>query len=174
MAPDLPLDASLHRQMAEEKLGLGDELGSLAHLIAAQAIEACAAGAGSAQELCTVATGYFMKGDHDAAARWYRLVLRLDPDLAIAHLNLAAIHAQAGRGEDAAACRERAYRRQRVFIESTGAALRRVLILYAGGSAGNVPVETLLPTASCCRIKYAIDYAAEADPSLTLPRHIFH
>ncbi|HUY03917.1 MAG TPA: hypothetical protein VMV33_11575 [Rhodocyclaceae bacterium] len=163
MALDLPLDASLHRQIAAEQRRHGDELGSLAHLIAAQAIEAYAAGAGSAQELCTVATGYFMKGDHETAARWYRLVLLLDPDLAIAHLNLAAIHAQAGRGEAAASCRDRAYRRQRVFIESTGAALRQVLILYAGGSAGNVPVDTLLPTARCSRIKYVIDYAAEEE-----------
>ena len=75
--------------MAEEKLGLGDELGSLAHLIAAQTLEAYAAGAGSALGLCTVATGYFMKGDHETAARWYRLVLTIDPELAIAHQNLA-------------------------------------------------------------------------------------
>lgn len=28
-------------------------------------------------------------------------------------------------------------------------------------AAGNVPVEILLPTRTCCRIKYAIDYALE-------------
>jgi len=149
--------------MAEAKLGLGDELGSLAHLIAAQTLEAHAAGAGSALGLCNVATGYFMKGDHEAAARWYRLVLTIDPELAIAHQNLAAIHMDAGRSEEAAACRQRAYRRQRVFIENAGAALRRVLILCVGGSSGNVPVETLLPTANCSRIKYVIDYAAEEE-----------
>ena len=150
--------------MADAKRGLGDELGALAHLIAAQALETPAAG--SAQALCTVATGYFMKGEHETAARWYRLALLLDPDLATAHQNLAAIHAQAGRSEQAAACRDRAYRLQRVFVESVesaGAALSRVLILYAGGSPGNVPAETLLPTARCSRIKYAIDYAAESE-----------
>lgn len=158
-----PRDPALHRALSEAKRRQGDELAALAHLIAAQTIEAYAAGAGSALGLCTVATGYFMKGEHEAAARWYRLALLLDPELAVAHQNLAAIHAAAGRSEEAAACRDRAYRLQRVFAESADASLCRVLILYAGGSAGNVPVESLLPTTSCSRIKYAIDYAAEEE-----------
>lgn len=158
-----PLDARRHRQLAAAKRRLGDELGALAHTIAQQTLAAYAAGTGSAHELCTVATGYFMKGEPDSAARWYRLALMLDPELAIAHQNLAAIHAAAGRSEEARASRERAYRLQRVFVECVGAPAFRVLILCAGQSAGNVPVETLLPTETCCRIKYAIDYAAAAE-----------
>src|ERR1035437_523634 len=81
-----PQDPSIHRAMAEAKRSRGDELGALAHLIAAQTLEAhaCGAQAGSAMGLCNVATGYFMKGDYKAAARWYRLVLTIAPGLAIA------------------------------------------------------------------------------------------
>ncbi|HEY4957410.1 MAG TPA: hypothetical protein VII31_06305, partial [Caldimonas sp.] len=39
-----PQDASMHRAMAQVKRAQGDELGALAHLIAAQTLEAHAAG----------------------------------------------------------------------------------------------------------------------------------
>ncbi len=117
-------------------------------------------GTGAPMKICNVATGYFMKGEFEAAARWYRLALALDANLAIAYQNLAAIHSHAGRSGEAEACRERAYRIQRVFIECIGEPMRRVLILCVGRTSGNVPVETLLPGDTCCRIKYAIDYAA--------------
>ncbi len=167
-----PRDPALHRAASATRRALGDELGALAHLIAAEALEANAAGSGTdaAMKVCNVATGYFMKGEHSVAARWYRLALAMAPELAIAWQNLAAIHALAGQDEAAADCRERAYRIQRVFIEGDGnatAKLRRVLILCVASTSGNVPVEILFPTDSCCRIKYAIDYAAiEEDEKL--------
>lgn len=155
-------DPAIHRAVSEAKRARGDLLGALAHLIAAEALEANAAGSGTggAMDLCNVATGYFMKGDYEVAARWYRLALMLDPNLAIAYQNLASIHSFAGRTAEAEVCRERAYRIQRVFIECSGDLLRRVLILCVGRTSGNVPVEILLPGDTCCRIKYAIDYAA--------------
>src|ERR1035437_7218459 len=75
-----PQDPSLHRAMADVKLLHGDELAALAHLIAAQTLEAFATGspAASAIELCNVGTGYFMKGDNEVAERWYRPVLAID------------------------------------------------------------------------------------------------
>ncbi len=160
-----PQDPALHRATSATRRAQGDELGALAHLIAAEALEANAAECGSnaAMRICNVATGYFMKGEHDVAARWYRLALVLAPQLAIAWQNLAVIHAYAGQDRAAADCRERAYRIQRVFIESADDAtdeLPRVLILCVARAAGNVPLEILFPTDSCCRIKYAIDYAA--------------
>jgi hypothetical protein len=158
-------DPSIHRDLARTRRAAGDELGAQAHLIAAQTLEAHARGApgDSLAELCTVATGYFMLDDHLSAERWYRLALTLDPDLAIAYQNLAAIHA--GRGDMARArvCRERAYAIQRVFIESTATPARRLLILCAGASSGNVPFETLLSGGESCRIKYIIDFAPEEE-----------
>ena len=164
-----PQDAALHRALAQEKRARGDELGALAHLIAAKTLDTHAAGtlADSATGLCNVATGYFMKGELETAERWYRLVLEINPDLASAWQNLASIHASAQRNPEAETCRARAYAIQRVFIESAGTPARRVLILCSARTAGNVPVETLLPAATCCRIKYAIDYAApEEDAQL--------
>ena len=159
------LDPSHHRALAEARRADGDELAAVAHLIAAHTLDAYTAAApnASAANLCDVATGYFMKSDHEIAEYWYRLVLKLDPHVAVACQNLAAILAGSGRASEAAVYRERAYRIQRVFIEGSGAGQRRVLILCAAHTAGNVPFDALLPSTTCCRIKYAIDYAADSE-----------
>jgi len=159
------LDPSVHRTLADASRNAGDELGALAHLIAAHTLDAYASGSPDARVagLCDVATGYFMKGDHEVAARWYELVLTLDPDVAVACQNLAAIHASEGRAALADVYRERAYRIQRVFVEETAGWTRSVLILCAARSTGNVPFEALLPGARNRRIKYAIDYAADEE-----------
>jgi tetratricopeptide (TPR) repeat protein len=166
------LDPVRHRALAEARRSDGDELGAVAHLIAAHTLDAYAAAArdASASNLCDVATGYFMKGDHAIAEYWYRLVLTLDPHVAVACQNLAAILASNGHVSEAAAYRERAYRIQRVFVEGSGVAQRRVLVLCAAHTSGNVPFDALLPGASCCRIKYAIDYAAD-DEDHQLPAY---
>ena len=165
-----PQDAALHRSMAHARRTLGDELGALAHLIAAQTLDAFAAGSpdASVSDLCTVATGYFMKGDGETAASWYRLVLAIDPRAAIAYQNLAAIHGNEGRIAEAEACRAKAYEIQRVFVERSGEPVRDVLILCTGAGSGNVPFDALLPSATCGRIKYAIDYAHD-DEDAHLP-----
>jgi hypothetical protein len=165
------LDPSLHRALAEAKRAADDELGAIAHLIAAHTLDAYASHTpdASAANLCDVATGYFMKGDHEAAARWYRLVLTLDPGMAVACQNLAAIHASAGRNAEADAYRRRAYQIQRVFVEQAPGQTRRVLVLCAARTSGNVPFEALLPGAINCRIKYAIDYAAREEDAQLPP-----
>jgi hypothetical protein len=166
-----PLDPVRHRALADARRAAGDELGAVAHLIAAHTLDAyasCSAVA-SVSNLCDVATGYFMKGDHDIAASWYQLVLTLDPNVAIACQNLAAIHAGAGRTAKADAYRERAYRIQRVFVEQAPGQTRRVLVLCAARASGNVPFDALLPGAINCRIKYAIDYAADAEDAQLPP-----
>jgi len=159
-----------HRDDAQRARANGDELAALAHLIAAEALEAHAAGAGSdgAARVCLVATGYFMAGDHARAQRWYELALNLDDAQAAAWQNLAAIHTKAGRGGIADRCRDRAYALQRVYVESSGEPARRVLLLCAGRSDGNVPFELLVPTPHNARIKYAIDYA-EPQEDASLP-----
>ena len=164
------LDASVHRTLADACRHAGDELGALAHLIAAHTLDAYATGSPEARTngLCDVATGYFMKGDHAVAARWYELVLTLDPNIAVACQNLAAIHTGEGNMALAEVYRERAYGIQRVFVEETPGWTRSVLILCAGKSTGNVPFDALLPGARNRRIKYAIDYATD-DEDAHLP-----
>ncbi|WP_144147022.1 RimK family alpha-L-glutamate ligase [Paraburkholderia sp. BCC1884] len=159
------LDPEFYRRQADVCRTAGDELAALAHLIAAQTLDASAEQPSGAQprNLCDVATGYFMKGDYETAAHWYRLVLDIAPDTAVAWLNLAAIHAEQDNPHEAAACRERAYKSQRVFIEQTGGETRRVLILCSGSGTGNVPFAALLPGTVNCRIKYAIDYALDEE-----------
>lgn len=166
-----PCEPLEHRALAAARRAAGDELGALAHLIAAHTLDAYASGAPDARatNLCDVATGYFMKGDHEIAAAWYELVLRLDPNLGIAYQNLAAIHAAAGRTAEADASRERAYRLQRVFVEQAPGHARRVLVLCAGRASGNVPFDALLPGAINCRLKYAIDYADDAEDAQLPP-----
>src|SRR5471032_1766081 len=163
-------DPSVHRTLADACRQAGDELRALAHLIAAHTLDAYATGSPDARTngLCDVATGYFMKGDHAAAAQWYALVLTLDPNVAVACQNLAAIYAGEGSTALAEVYRERAYGMQRVFVEETAGWTRSVLILCAGKSTGNVPFEALLPGIRNRRIKYAIDYAAD-DEDAQLP-----
>lgn len=115
----------------------------------------------SAIDLCNIATNYFIKGEHKPAAYWYHLALKIDPGLAVPYMNLASIFSSVGLKEEANACREQAYRLQRVFIEQEGTPVRRVLILSVGQTSGNVPVEALLPITRNCRIQYIIDYAAD-------------
>jgi len=86
---------------------------------------------------------------------------------ASAYLNLAAIHTRADQPLLAQQCREQAYRRQRVFIEQTGKPVRRLLLCEGSGSS-NVPLDTLLGTGLNTRIKYVLDFAAEAE-DLALP-----
>jgi hypothetical protein len=139
-----PLDPAQHRALADARRAAGDELGAVAHLIAAHTLDAytsCSAEA-SASNLC---------------------------DVAIACQNLAALHAGAGRTAKADAYRERAYRIQRVFVEQAPGQTRRVLVLCAARASGNVPFEALLPSAINCRIKYAIDYAAGAEDAQLPP-----
>jgi len=168
--PSASPDPSVHRTLADACRQAGDELRALAHLIAAHTLDAYATGSPDARTngLCDVATGYFMKGDHAAAAQWYALVLTLDPNVAVACQNLAAIYAGEGNTALAEVYRERAYGIQRVFVEETAGWTRSVLILCAGKSTGNVPFDALLPGARNRRIKYAIDYAAD-DEDAQLP-----
>lgn len=165
-----PQDAGLHRAIAELKRTQGDELAALAHLIAAQTLEAHANGTQTdvTKGLCAVATGYFLKGDDGTAERWYLLVLLIDPNVASAYQNLCAIYSRSGRLEESERCRARAYQIQRVFIESVANPIRQLLILCVGRTSGNIPFESLLTTGTNSRIKYAIDYA-ELEEDAQLP-----
>jgi len=170
--PDTPLrNPAWHYARAEEKRATGDELAALAHLIAAQTLDSYAANPAlaSARALCDVATGYFMKGDRQTAAYWYRLVLALDPRMAVPYQNLAAIYDGMGRQAEADACRQQAYKIQRVFVDEVGTPAHRVLVLCTGQAAGNIGFEVLLPTRTFARIKYAIDFAAEEEDGALPP-----
>ncbi|MGN6579925.1 MAG: hypothetical protein ACTHJ1_08045 [Bordetella sp.] len=164
---DLPPDPAGHCTLAQEALTRGDELAALAHQLAARVLETDRARA--AERLAGIGTGYFMKNERATARRWYELALRLDPGVAVAWQNLAAIHAQAGDRQQAQACRDRAYGLQRVFIETAGQPRRRVLLLCSGRTSGNVPFDLLVPTPDNYRIKYAIDYAPPADDAALPP-----
>jgi tetratricopeptide (TPR) repeat protein len=160
-----PLDPAIYRAIAAIKHTQVDELCALVHLATAQILEAHTAQANidTIVHLCNIATAYFIQGNYPYAEHWYKLVLAFDPNFAIAHMNLTAIYMETGRTVEAQIYRQRAYLSQRVFIEYEGSPRRRVLILYAGKASGNIPFEILLPTQTCCRIKYVIDYAAESE-----------
>lgn len=60
------------------------------------------------QTMIRTANQRLAEGNHLAAERLYRAVLRLDPDSYDAHLNLGVLHGLADRNQDAAAALERA------------------------------------------------------------------
>jgi tetratricopeptide (TPR) repeat protein len=180
---DDPLNTGLHAALADSLREAGNETGYLAHRIAVEtsnAIIAAATASGasadaiadmrSALPLYNLATSYYMRGDHTAALHWFEHTLAIEPDLAIAHQNLAAVLDALDRPDDAQHHRTRAYTLQRVYVEAADRAPRRVLILCAGRTSGNVPFDTLLPVQTSYRIKYAIDCANEVE-DFQLPRY---
>ncbi|WP_206956238.1 ATP-grasp domain-containing protein [Trinickia acidisoli] len=161
-----PLDIGLHGKMLEAMRTAGDEAGFAAHQIALAAFAAfgTATPRERALALYNLATVYSLKGRPQEAIRWYRHTLTEFPQLAIAHQNLAVLLADHGDPELAERHRERAYTLQRVFVEpAIGTEQRRLLILSTGKSTGNVPLDALLTYATTTRIKYAIDYASQAE-----------
>jgi tetratricopeptide (TPR) repeat protein len=160
-----PLNVALHSTVADAMHDAGDETGSRAHRIALETFEAVAAAAQPrpALALFNLATYYYLKADNTSALRWYEHTLEVEPNLAMAHQNLAAVFDLLGRAGDAQTHRSRAYSLQRVFVEPSERASRRVLILCAGRESGNIPIATLLPQATSYLIKYAIDWASEAE-----------
>ncbi|WP_156992713.1 ATP-grasp domain-containing protein [Paraburkholderia oxyphila] len=167
-----PLDVTLHARMLAAARAANDEPLSAAHELALAAFDLLGATTNDklALVLYNVATVYAMKGRREAAIRWYRHALRIHPDLAIAHQNLAAALEREGLREEACAHREQAYRLQRVFTDAAlGNEERRVLILGVGKGTGNVPVDALLSHLNTSRIRYAIDYADEAEDAQLPP-----
>jgi tetratricopeptide (TPR) repeat protein len=160
-----PLNVELHRSMARSLRDAGDETGALAHEVGVETFLALAGASRDepALALYNIATVYYMRGEHVGAQRWYQITLSVDPDLAMAHQNLAAVFDATGRAADAVTHRNRAYTLQRVFPEPVEHPSRRVLILFAGRASGNVPIDTLLPPNSIYRIKYAIDCASDVE-----------
>ncbi|CAB3757844.1 ATP-grasp domain-containing protein [Paraburkholderia humisilvae] len=178
-----PLNNGLHAALADVLRDAGDQTGYLAHRIAVETsnlITATASDAGASVEAITairsalplfnLATSYYIRGNYTAALHWFEHTLAIEPDLAIAHQNFAAVLDLLNRPDDAQKHRSRAYTLQRVFVEAAEHAPHRVLILCAGRSSGNVPFDTLLPANTSYRIKYAIDCASEVE-DLQLPRY---
>lgn len=167
-----PLDAALHARMLVAMRLANDDAGCAAHQLALATLEALGAASNDqfALVLYNIATVYAMKGRREAAIHWYRHALKLDPVLAIAHQNLAVALEGEQQREEAAFHRERAYQLQRVFTESAlGQVQQRILILGAGKGTGNVPLETLLSAQKYTRVRYAIDYASEAEDTQLPP-----
>ncbi|CAG4911530.1 tetratricopeptide repeat protein [Paraburkholderia saeva] len=165
-----PLNIGLHRSMSDAMRAAGDETGYLAHGVGVETFEFTGTlPQPSAIPLFNVATVYFVNGAHESARRWYRIALDVDPDLAMAHQNLAAVYDATGNATEARVHRAHAYRLQRIYVEPADNAPRKVLILCTGNAAGNVPFDTLLPPTVSYRIKYAIDYAGDAEDAQLPP-----
>jgi tetratricopeptide (TPR) repeat protein len=180
-----PLDTALHTRMLAAMRAANDEAGTVAHQLALAAFDLLGhasndrpANDGLANDqlalvLYNVATVYAMKGRSEAAIRWYRHALDVQPQLAIAHQNLAVALDSAGLREQALVHRERAYQLQRVFTDvALGNEQRRVLVLGVGKGTGNVPIDALLSRKTTTLIRYAIDYADEAEDAHLPPYDI--
>jgi hypothetical protein len=159
-----PLDARIQRALVSAYAAAGDAVRAAAAGIAAGAIESRAA-----LPVYNLATGYFMFGQNQPAEKWYRVALALDPGLAMAHQNLAAILQNDGRVDEAQRHRELAYAKQWIFTDAAAHPAATVLVTCAGG-LGNVPIENLLPAQRFYRIKCFVDYARLDDGTLAQTR----
>jgi hypothetical protein len=115
-----------------------------------------------AAALSDIGTAHFTNRQFEAASKWYRLALMLDPDLAVANQNLASILRQDGFWREADYHYERSYRRQSLFIDQAEVPLRNVLILCSA-RPGSVPFDHLIPQTSNTRLKWVIAYSPERE-----------
>src|SRR5277367_711043 len=106
-----PMSAAGWQALADALAEGGAASEAVAARCAALALEAR-----SAPALHNLATVYFRAGHYGPAARWYRLALALDPELVEANQNLAVIHDVEGRPADAQHYRDRAFRKQCLFV----------------------------------------------------------
>jgi hypothetical protein len=135
----------------------------------AQHAEALAAGMAAAAlaenpaiALSDIGTAHFTNRQFEAAEKWYRLALMLDPDLAVANQNLASILRQNGFWREADDHYERSYRRQSLFIDPAETPLRNILILCSA-RPGSVPFDYLIPQTRNTRLKWVIAYSPERE-----------
>jgi tetratricopeptide (TPR) repeat protein len=152
-----PADPAIQQALSSAYASSGESLKAAAARIAALALAERAPLA-----LYNLATAYMMKGQLIEAEKWYRVTLLLDPDLPVAHQNLASILRENGDAAGAAEHLKRAYTKQAVFVEAAGAPVARVLLACAAG-IGNVPVTHLLPPERFTQVRCFVEYVSDAD-----------
>ena len=124
---------------------------------------------GYAKAMLNLGTAYLLKKDLVQALAWSRASLDIDPEQVEANQNIAAIMLETGHLDEAQQYRDRAYRRQALFIDSASNPVRTVLLLWAAGK-GNVPVEFLFPAETTTRITWMMEYATE-EQARSLPSY---
>jgi tetratricopeptide (TPR) repeat protein len=156
-----PADPLVQQALAEVYRACGRTSDATAADCAALALQA-----GSALVLYNLATVYFMAYQYPEAEKWYRRALALDPELVVANQNLAAILEMDGRQAEAHEFRDRALRRQCLFVEPASETPHRRVLILAASAFGNVPIDALLPQRTTTRIKWFIEYATDLGEDL--------
>jgi len=163
-----PLQPQVYVGLAAVLDAQGQGREALAHRMAAMALASR-----SALDLYNIATAYLMAGHSESAESWYRLTLQLDPELVVAHRNLATLLRDTDRAIEAQHHTDFAYGRQFVFDNECATAQLTVWLICAGGR-GNVPLELWFDHASTRRIEYFVEYVPPAGPTTpaqVLSRH---
>ena len=154
---EAPADPAIQHALSIAYASSGDPLRAAAARIASLALAERAP-----LPLYNLATAYMMKGQLIEAEKWFRVTLLLDPDLPVAHQNLASILREHGDIAGAAEHLKRAYTKQAVFVETAGTPVARVLLACAAG-IGNVPVTHLLPADRFTQVRCFVEYISDAD-----------
>lgn len=157
---EAPLDPAVQERLAQVYAALGRQSDATAAAAAALALRQ-----GSALALYNLGTVYYLAHKSTEAEKWYRRALALDPDLIVANQNLAALLEIEDRLAEAQEFRDRALRRQCLFIETAPEPRHRVLLLAASG-LGNIPLDALLPPQTTTRLKWFVEYATDLGESL--------
>ncbi|HTJ92090.1 MAG TPA: hypothetical protein VL424_03145 [Pararobbsia sp.] len=159
-----PLNAKLQSALAAAYEVAGEPQKAARARVIAQALTER-----NAPLLCDMATAYLNHAQIAQAEHWYRISLAIDPELAVAHQNLASVLRQQGKPDEADEHLKRAYSRQAVFVEPGREGAPRVLMLCAG-SVGNIPIKHLMPDGRYTQIRYFVEYAKESELA-SVPKH---
>jgi len=161
-----PQQVQLQKALARAYARAGEDLQASAAELAALGLEQ-----GDALLLFNLATGCLHLGQLAQAKRWFLACLALDPQLARAHLNLAAVLRESGYPAEAAQHLHAAYALQWIYPEPIANPVATVLVLCAPG-VGNIPIQDLLPVERFSLIKcYVHGGLAEAQLAQPLPAH---
>ncbi len=156
----LERSAAIDPDRAATRLGLGNAYAELE--LAEQAVEqlfrAAELDPGSKEIHASLGSVLYRCGEMELAEKECWLALAADTTMAVAHKNLAAIHADRGEHDQARHHRDQAYAGRSLIVDAAPDPQATVLILTTS-QGGNVPHRYLLPADRYSRLNWFIEYA---------------
>lgn len=151
-AAQLPLNLDVYRALVDALDASGQVADAASARIGIDAIERR-----RAVDLFEIGRVYGRHRQWDAAGHWLERALMIDPGLLAAHICMAWVLRQLGRGSASSRQVHRVYRRQAAFLAAKSSAPRRTVLILCSSGFANVPFRHLLPPALNRVVRWVVD-----------------